>query len=252
MAIQQLFDDLKTQLSTQSVTQPVTQSQQKNKKKRNEKTRHQYKRRSLQQANAEQIAEQNKEKSTEKEDYISSNSEAVTTKNKASSTRTKSLLSTISQQVHSAPPHIVLSTAPHYAGHHDTHHNTHRSEAPISIWPGISTCAMIWSTIALSKQEKDLLKRSQPVGPMIFEHYSNLDVDWGQQSVIRIGLSFFICGRRTITPLHQNFASYKHYFPSAFIISNHHPVVQVSKWLFRTSFIQFFHDTRRESIYSQI
>ena len=119
------------QPSTQSVTQPVTQSvtQSQQKKKRNEKTRQQYKRR---------------EKSTEKEGYRSSYSQA-------SSTRIKASLSAFTR----------LSAAPHQYERRDSHH----PEVSTVIWAIISTCAIVSSSVKLSKQEKDLLERSQPVGP---------------------------------------------------------------------------------------
>ena len=85
----------------------------------------------------------NEEEATEKEGY-----------SQASSTQTKASLSAIPQQ--------LLTIAPQHSDHYNTHHNTYRSDAPIATWPGISTCAMIWNTMELSKQETDLLERSQP------------------------------------------------------------------------------------------
>ena len=84
-------------------------------------------------------AEQNEEKTTEK-----------TSDSQAKSTHSETSVSAI--------PQPLLSTAPQRSGHHDTH----RSEAPIAIWPSISAYAIIWTAIELSKQEKDLLERSQP------------------------------------------------------------------------------------------
>ena len=137
---------------TQPITQPAKQSAkqlatQQKKKNRNEKTRKQYKRRTLHQANTETT--------TEKSSNI-----------QASSTQIKASLSSIPRQMLSRQ---VLSTIPRQIITQDSHSTEHIT----AFWPAISICAMIWSIIELSKQEKDLLERSQP------NHHGHLLVkDW--------------------------------------------------------------------------
>ena len=120
---------------SRQANQPITSQ----KKKRNEKTRKQYKSRSLQfmvQANAEQehVAEQNITESTA-EKLRGSN--ATVTKSMAKSSPS---FSTISR----------LIVAEH-------------GKSTNECWPAIPACLYaIAASIGLTKQEKDLLERSQP------------------------------------------------------------------------------------------
>ncbi len=136
----QLAKELAKQLAKQLATQQ--------KKKRNEKTRKQYKRRTLHKANTKANAETIAEKS--------SNIQAISTKKLGT-------LSSIPRQILS---HQVLSTIARQIITQDSH----PTEQITVFWPAISTCTMIWSTIELSKQEKDLLERSQP------NHHGHLQV----------------------------------------------------------------------------
>ncbi|KAF6220688.1 hypothetical protein HO133_003121 [Letharia lupina] len=89
----------------------------------------------LQQAHAENTAEK------------ASGSKAISTKNTAQ-------LSTIPRQ--------ILSTLPRQA-------IIQQAENTTTIWPLIPT-ALIWYITAMSTQEEDLLRRSQPIGPLQEEH----------------------------------------------------------------------------------
>ncbi|KAF6222574.1 hypothetical protein HO133_000620 [Letharia lupina] len=96
--------------------------------------------RPLQQANVEKTAEKFTENTTEK----SSDNKATIIKNTA--------------QLSKIPRHI-LSTIPRQIA-------TQQAENDTTIWPAISAClgniTLVWHITAMSKQEKDLLRRSQP------------------------------------------------------------------------------------------
>ncbi|KAF6241201.1 hypothetical protein HO173_000995 [Letharia columbiana] len=50
---------------------------------------------------------------------------------------------------------------------------TQQAENTTTIWPTVSTCLgniTLWYITAMSTQEKDLLRRSQPIGPLQEEH----------------------------------------------------------------------------------
>ncbi|KAF6231399.1 hypothetical protein HO173_010359 [Letharia columbiana] len=117
------------QQSIQSATQPVTQSatQPEHSVKQEEKT--------LQQANKENTAEK-------------------PSGNKATIVKNTAQLSKI--------PHHMLSTIPRQIA-------TQQAENDTTIWPAISACLgniTLWYITAMSTQEKDLLRRSQPIGPL--------------------------------------------------------------------------------------
>ena len=108
---------------------------------------------SLHQANTEATAEK------------LSNIQAISTKNLGTlSSIPRQMLSTLPRQMRI--PRQMLSTIPRQIITQDSHPTEHIT----AFWPAISMCAMIWSTIELSKQEKDLLERSQP------NHHGHLQV----------------------------------------------------------------------------
>ncbi|KAF6226637.1 hypothetical protein HO173_012467 [Letharia columbiana] len=122
-----------TQLATQPATQPATQSatQPEHSVEQEEE--------SLQQANAENTAENTAEKASD---------------NKATISKNTAQLSII--------PRHILSTVPHQI-------TTQQAENDTTIWPAISACLdniTLWYITAMSTQEKDLLRRSQPIGPL--------------------------------------------------------------------------------------
>ncbi|KAF6233534.1 hypothetical protein HO173_008265 [Letharia columbiana] len=74
--------------------------------------------------------------------------------NKAPSTKNTAQLSKI--------PRHMLSTVPHQI-------ITQQAENTTTTWPVIPT-ALIWYITAITSQEEDLLRRSQPIGPLQEEH----------------------------------------------------------------------------------
>ncbi|KAF6231920.1 hypothetical protein HO173_009757 [Letharia columbiana] len=151
--------------ATRSPECPFVRATQQKKKHRNQKTRQQYTRRSLQvdqpathsvtqsgtlqeeeplQAIAENTAESTAESTAEK----ASDNKATITKNTA--------------QLSKIPRHM-LSTLPRQT--------TTQQENDTTIWPAISACLgniTLWYITAMTIQEKDLLRRSQP------NHYGQL------------------------------------------------------------------------------
>ena len=136
--------------ATRSPECPFVRATQQRKKHRNQKTRQQYTRRSLQalptpptqlkqeegtlqQANAENTAENTAEKPS----------------------GSKAPISKI--------PRHMLSTVPRQI-------TTQQAENDTTIWPAISAClgniTLVWHITAMTTQEEDLLRRSQPIGPL--------------------------------------------------------------------------------------
>ncbi|KAF6225902.1 hypothetical protein HO133_009905 [Letharia lupina] len=125
-----------TQPSTKPVTQPVTQSTTQLATQQATQPEHSVEQEEeLQQANAENTAEKPSD-------------------NKATISKNTAQLSTI--------PRHMLSTVPRQI-------TTQQAENDTTIWPAISACLgniTLWYITAMSTQEKDLLRRSQPIGPL--------------------------------------------------------------------------------------
>ncbi|KAF6226004.1 hypothetical protein HO173_012594 [Letharia columbiana] len=146
--------------ATRSPECPFVRAIQQKKKHRNQKTRQQYKR-SLQAVQpaiqpatqpitqpahqSTQLATQPEHSVEQEEELQQANAENTAEKasgSKAISTKNTAQLSTIPRQV-----------------------ITQQAENTTATWPIIPT-ALIWYITAMTKQEKDLLRRSQPIGPL--------------------------------------------------------------------------------------
>ncbi|KAF6226139.1 hypothetical protein HO133_009005 [Letharia lupina] len=139
--------------ATQSVTQPATQSATQPATQQVTQPPHQSTQSATQ--SATQLATQSD--ILQEEELQQANAENTAEKasgNKAPSTKSTAHLSKI--------PRHMLSTVPRQIA-------TQQAENDTTIWPAISACLdniTLWYITAMTTQEEDLLRRSQPIGPL--------------------------------------------------------------------------------------
>ncbi|KAF6226265.1 hypothetical protein HO133_009131 [Letharia lupina] len=139
--------------ATRSPEYPFMRATQQKKKHRNQKTRQQHKRSLQAVKSATQLAIQSNTEQEEKS-LQQANAENTAENTAEKPSGSKAPISKI--------PRHMLSTVPRQI-------TTQQAENTPATWPIISTCLgniILWYITAMTTQEEDLLRRSQPIGPL--------------------------------------------------------------------------------------
>ncbi|KAF6218605.1 hypothetical protein HO133_005956 [Letharia lupina] len=149
--------------ATRSPECPFVRATQQKKKHRNQKTRQQYTRRSLQpvtQSATQQATQSSTQSATQQATQSDTLQEVELQQANAENTAENTAEKSSGSKAFSIKNTAHLSTIPRHSNHYDID-----AENDTAIWPLIPT-ALMWYITAMSTQEKDLLRRSQPIGPL--------------------------------------------------------------------------------------